>query len=281
MSILGLYWVIIPFSGVVKLAPDRETSNSNRSGTLAWAAGAAALFSALSFVAWRNTSSGKTEAALAPDLEAAGPMRSHPPQIESSRTQVGPVNIADEKEVLDIGALQVPQLPLPVRECQNFYFESGRLMMASEYLVEGGNRIRDGLTVCYYEDSHFEKIRSYWKEGKLDGGWSYSRSDGSVYITIDFRDGAPDGKFFVYGLEGHMLVSGNLKAEGHISLWQANERLLFPESCVDELTSVVNNHKSLAGKVGIWSWYSQNTGAPIITRSYDWSEPDKLISTIP
>lgn len=275
-----IYWVIIPFTGGVKLALSGENPTvgrpADRSVQVALTAGATVLLSALSFMAWKDANAPEAEAASVGPNELPGKALA---DVESTRQVVSDSPTSDENRVLELEALRTP-FPSTVRDVAFTYYPNGGLMMTSEYLVVGEERTRDGLTISYYPESKIEKVRSYWRDGKLNGLWSYSRSDGSLYISLEFNQGIPDGELTIFGVGGHRLVSGLLRANGHGANWPTNEELLSPDRHLEALTAVVSNPKMLQGKVGDWSWYSQNTGNPYVIRSYDWEEPDTLIGIV-
>ena len=53
----------------------------------------------------------------------------------------------------------------------------------------------------YYRNGQIEKEKNY-KDGELDGKWTYYRENGQIEIEENYKDGKKDGKWTYYNKDG-------------------------------------------------------------------------------
>ena len=67
-----------------------------------------------------------------------------------------------------------------------------------------------GKNLCKYENGQ-NKVEGNYKDGKLDGKWTWWHENGQKWSEINFKEGKPDGKWTEWDENGQKQKENNYK----------------------------------------------------------------------
>ena len=75
-----------------------------------------------------------------------------------------------------------------------------------------------GKNLCKYENGQ-NKVEGNYKDGKLDGKWTWWYDNGQKDREANYKDGNPDGKWTWWYENGQKMVEGNYKDGKGVGKW--------------------------------------------------------------